>query len=560
MQVKKIISKYSFWFLLLALSALSVSASESFAAQLQLSWTDNSTNETGFKIDRKTGTSGTYAQIASVGAGITSYTDSTVTAGTNYCYRLYAYNTAGNSTYTAEVCGTPVAPVQTFTLAVTKAGTGSGTMTSSPAGINCSTTCSGTFNSGTAVTLTAAPATGSVFAAWAGTGCAATTPAVTVTLSANSNCTATFNLSPVVTFNLTATKAGTGGGTMTSSPAGINCSTSCSGTFNSGTTATLTAAPASGSVFAAWAGTGCAATTAAVMVTISANRNCTATFNLQPASTFTLGIAKAGTGSGTVTSSPAGINCGSTCSGSYTSGATVALTAAPATNSTFVSWTGTGCSASTATINVSMSASTSCTATFDSQNPLTAKIGVFRPSTGQWFLDSNGNGIFDSCTIDTCVTGYGSNAMLPVVADWEGTGHTSIGVFEPNTGNWHLDNGNGKWDACSSTGDTCVTTYGAPGSFPVVKALSSEKLVLGTFQPQVTTRVRGRNVITLGVWNFDLDGDGNVDTCSIDQCIENFGQAGDLPVIGNWNGTGEEEIGVFRPQTGQFLSRSEWQW
>ena len=88
MQVKKIISKHSFWFLLLALSALSVSASESFAAQLQLSWTDNSTTKIGFKIDRKTGTSGTFAHIASVGAGITSYTDSTVTAGTNYCYRL----------------------------------------------------------------------------------------------------------------------------------------------------------------------------------------------------------------------------------------------------------------------------------------------------------------------------------------------------------------------------------------------------------------------------------------------------------------------------------------
>ena len=167
-------------------------------------------------------------------------------------------------------------------------------------------------------------------------------------------------------------------------------------------------------------------------------------------------------------------------------------------------------------------------------------------------MDSNGNGIFDSCTIDTCVTGYGSNAMLPVVADWDGTGHTGIGVFEPNTGNWHLDNGNGKWDACSSTEDTCITTYGAPGSFPVVKALSSEKLVLGTFQPQVTTRARGRNVITLGVWNFDLDGDGNVDKCSIDQCIENFGQTGDLAIIGDWNGTGKEEIGVFRPQTGQF--------
>jgi hypothetical protein len=44
-------------------------------------------------------------------------------------------------------------------------------------------------------------------------------------------------------------------------------------------------------------------------------------------------------------------------------------------------------------------------------------------------------------TDDTCATGFGSNAMLPVVADWQGTGKTSIGVFEPNTGNWHLDNG-----------------------------------------------------------------------------------------------------------------------
>jgi hypothetical protein len=192
-----------------------------------------------------------------------------------------------------------------------------------------------------------------------------------------------------------------------------------------------------------------------------------------------------------------------------------------------------------------MSASTSCTATFNSENPLTAKIAVFRPSASQWFLDSNGNGIFDSCTIDTCVTGYGGNAMLPVVAGWDGRS------FRTNTGNWHLDNGNGKWNACSSTGDTCVTTYGAPGSFPVVKALSSEKLVPGPFQPQVTTRSRGKNVITLDVWNFDIDGDGNVDKCNIDQC-ENLGQVGDLPVTGDWNGTGLGKIGIFTPANGEW--------
>ena len=167
-------------------------------------------------------------------------------------------------------------------------------------------------------------------------------------------------------------------------------------------------------------------------------------------------------------------------------------------------------------------------------------------------MDFNGNGVLDNCSIDTCVSSYGSNAMLPVAADWEGRGRTSIGVFEPNTGNWHLDNGNGQWDTCSSTGDTCITSHGSPGSFPVVRELSSEKLVVGTFQAQVTTQVNGTNVTKQGVWNFDLDGDGNVDKCNIDQCIENFGQSGDLAIIGDWNGTGKEEIGVFRPQTVQF--------
>ena len=138
--------------------------------------------------------------------------------------------------------------------------------------------------------------------------------------------------------------------------------------------------------------------------------------------------------------------------------------------------------------------------------------------------------------------------MLPVTGDWEGTGKTSIGVFEPNTGVWHLDSGNGTWDDCGSGDDICVTTKSAPGSLPVVKELSAEKLVLGTFQAEVTTQADGQNITKIGVWNFDVDGDGRLDQCSIDQCIENFGRPGDLPVVGDWNGTGSEQIGYFRPQ------------
>jgi hypothetical protein len=73
--------------------------------QLTLTWQDNSTNESNFAIERKTATSGTYGQIASVAANIISYVDTSVTRGVTYCYRVDATNSAGASAYSNEVCG-----------------------------------------------------------------------------------------------------------------------------------------------------------------------------------------------------------------------------------------------------------------------------------------------------------------------------------------------------------------------------------------------------------------------------------------------------------------------
>ena len=52
--------------------------------QIRLNWTDNATNESGFKIERKTGAGGTYAQIATIGANATSYTNTGLAANTQY--------------------------------------------------------------------------------------------------------------------------------------------------------------------------------------------------------------------------------------------------------------------------------------------------------------------------------------------------------------------------------------------------------------------------------------------------------------------------------------------
>ena len=90
---------------------------------------------------------------------------------------------------------------------------------------------------------------------------------------------------------------------------------------------------------------------------------------------FTLKISKNGTGAGTVTSSPAGISCGSTCSHNYSSGTQVTLTASAGAGSTFAGWSGSGCSG-TGTCKVTMSAAMSVTARFTTAPPPPLKCVV----------------------------------------------------------------------------------------------------------------------------------------------------------------------------------------
>ncbi len=174
------------------------------AAQLSLTWSDMSSNEDGFHIQRKTGTGGAYGTIATPPAGTTGYVDGTVTAGTTYCYRVSAYNTAGDSSYSNEACAAPVAAT-THAVTVTKAGSGTGTVASSPAGITCGTDCTEAYAAGTSVGLSATPATGSTFTGWSGAytgtgGCA-------LVVDGPKSLTATFALQ---TYALSVAKSGTG--------------------------------------------------------------------------------------------------------------------------------------------------------------------------------------------------------------------------------------------------------------------------------------------------------------------------------------------------------------
>lgn len=96
-----------------ALAANAVSSS-----QINLTWADNATNEDGFKIERCAGAGcSDFAQIATVVANVTGFSNTGLAASTSYTYRVRAYNTGGNSAYaepatasTQASGGPPLAP------------------------------------------------------------------------------------------------------------------------------------------------------------------------------------------------------------------------------------------------------------------------------------------------------------------------------------------------------------------------------------------------------------------------------------------------------------------
>src|SRR5690349_4217335 len=94
----------------------------------------------------------------------------------------------------------------------------------------------------------------------------------------NTNCGVSSSAAPPASVQLNVQMAGTGTGTVNSSPAGISCGSACTAAFDSGTEVTLTAAPAQGSTFAGW--TGACSGTSTCKVTLTSNQSVTATFSV----------------------------------------------------------------------------------------------------------------------------------------------------------------------------------------------------------------------------------------------------------------------------------------
>jgi hypothetical protein len=341
-----------------------------------------------------------------------------------------------------------------YDLSATKTGSGTGTLTSSPAGLNCGSTCSASFSADTSVTLTATPDNGSTFNSWSG--CDATSGTVcNVSMSATRSVTARFD---AASYSLTVNKSGTGSGTVTSNPAGINCGATCVFAYASGQSVTLTPTPASGYDFSSWSGA-CTGSEACI-VTMDAAKSVTANFTAIPTRSSVLSVTK--TGLGSVTSLPVGIDCSGTCNATFTNGTSVTLTAAPVTGYYFAGWGGacSGQGTCTLTINSNQTA-TANFAQIPSGNPLLT-ITV----TGGGTVATNPSGM--TCS-STCSYPFPTGTAVSLIPS-ANTGQTFMG-----------------W-----TGEGCI------GRSSCLITMDSPKTVGATFQNTYTLIMPAINLLLFG--------------------------------------------------------------
>lgn len=222
------------------------------------------------------------------------------------------------------------APKVTLTVGSTLPGAGA--IDSSPTGISCGTVCTKQFDPGTVVTLSATHATGYFQTDWYGGGCSGHGDCV-VTLDSDTAVVAGFV--PRVAVDADAGTGGTVAASAPGAPFGVCTGGTCE--VNPGDDVTLTATPDSGYMFDQWTGD-CSGTDPVFTFSAiaSPDKDCHASFAPLPDIPLTVNFP--GTGTGTVTSSPAGLNCASNCTVSFQQGTVVTLTATPDDGVVFAGW------------------------------------------------------------------------------------------------------------------------------------------------------------------------------------------------------------------------------
>lgn len=278
-----------------------------------------------------------------------------------------------------------------------------GTVTSSPAGIDCGSDCSQSYPANTAITLTAQPDPSAIFVRWEG-GCTGSSTTCALTLSTTTTVTAVFGMIAAMPSQYGLHVIVSGNGSVASAPAGIACGSACSTAVAANAAVTLTATPAAGATFTGWTGA-CTGTAPTCALTMTQSRTAGATFATAAQKKLTV---TAGTG-GVITSDPQGIDCGTRCIAAFAAGAHVTLTARPQPGYRFSGWSG------------ACSGSAPCTLTLADDVSVQASFAAVAAGQSAVTVQASGGGTVQSVPagIDcgaTCSVAFPANTTLTLLA------------------------------------------------------------------------------------------------------------------------------------------------
>jgi hypothetical protein len=172
------------------------------------------------------------------------------------------------------------------------------------------------------------------------------------------------------------------------------------------------------------------------------------------------------------------------------------------------------------------------------------QLGVFDPVTQQWELDRNANDKWEDCAVDICRGPFGLDVIAyPVAGYWKDGNITATAM---SLGAFRASVGLWYLDLNNNgrfeiSTDLRLGPFGSPTDLPIVGDWTgSGSTKIGTFTPGT------------GLWHLDRNNNGKFEGCDVDICASPFGKSGDLPVAADWDGVGKDKIGLFESTTGMW--------
>jgi alpha-tubulin suppressor-like RCC1 family protein len=423
-----------------------------------------------------------------------------IAAGSHTISAAYSGDANYNPAHSAQVLLT----LGPYRIVLKKKGSGIGTVTSQPAGIDCGATCASDFDYNQTVTLTAVAAPGTIFGGFNQVGCLPPATTCTMTVNRLRNLDVYFQLERTLTVTVV-------GGVGHVSGNGLACGHTCTKVYGDGTIQTFNATPSTGAKFIGWSGA-CSDSWSACSITFNGNKSLTATFGYE--------VRVYMSGGGSVGFSSVADTCQSSCFVPIPGNTLVTLTATPNPGWVFRGWS-----------------SPLCTGT----GPCTLTMNAAK-SVYPWFEGAS--------TVTVMRAGSGSGSVAPAAACGYAcesryvTGTVLTFAATPSAGSTFA-----SWNGCDSvSGNQCTLTANGARTVTATFEVEGNRVTRNDFNDDGRADILLRNTSTGENYLYPMNG---VSILAGEGYIRTIPAPWDIAGLGDFDGNGTTDMLLRNSSTGE---------